>query len=148
MKAVLQRVRSASVSVDGNEISRIGRGLTILLGVEKDDTPADAAFLAEKTANLRIFEDQDGKMNLSVADVGGEALVVSQFTLLADCRKGRRPGFDRAAPPEAAESLYNEFVQMLRACDVPVSTGQFQARMLVRIENEGPVTVILDTRDR
>lgn len=146
MKAVVQRVSGASVTVDGREISRIGRGLAILLGVEKGDSIKDVNFLAEKIANLRIFEDDAGKMNLSVLDTGGEALVVSQFTLLADCGKGRRPGFDKAASPDWAESLYNEFVGMLKACGVPVQTGRFQAKMLFEIANDGPVTLILDTR--
>lgn len=145
MRAVIQRVTGAGVTVDGQEISRIGRGLAILLGVEKGDTIKDVNFLAEKIANLRIFEDEAGKMNLSALDVGGEALVVSQFTLLADCSKGRRPGFDKAAAPEIAKSLYNEFVEMLRACGVPVRTGQFQAHMLFEIANDGPVTLLLET---
>lgn len=146
MKAVIQRVTGASVTVDGQEISRIGKGLAILLGVAKEDGAKDLNYLAEKIANLRIFEDEAGKMNLSVLDVGGEALVVSQFTLLGDCSRGRRPGFDKAAPPDIAESLYNEFVEMLRACGVPVRTGKFQAKMLYEIANDGPVTLILDTR--
>ncbi|MHB9035348.1 MAG: D-aminoacyl-tRNA deacylase [Armatimonadota bacterium] len=145
MKAILQRVRSASVCVDGQEISRIGRGLAILLGVAKEDGARQINYLAEKISNLRIFEDDAGKMNLSVLDVGGEALVVSQFTLLADCKKGRRPGFDGAAPPELAEVLYNDFVAVLGACGVPVKTGKFQAHMIFSIENDGPVTLILDT---
>ncbi len=144
----MQRVRAASVTVEDKLISKIGRGLAILLGVEKGDGAKDINYLAEKIANLRIFEDEMGKMNLSVLDIGGEALVVSQFTLMADCRKGRRPGFDRAAPPETAESMYNEFVQMLNACGVPVQTGQFQAKMLLEIQNDGPVTLLLDTRER
>jgi D-tyrosyl-tRNA(Tyr) deacylase len=142
----LQRVTRSSVTVDDKEISRIGPGLAILLGVEKGDTIKDVNWLAEKIANLRIFEDEAGKMNLSVLDTGGEALVVSQFTLMADCSKGRRPGFDKAAAPEFAESLYNEFVDMLRACGVSVKTGQFQAHMLFEIANNGPVTLLLDTR--
>jgi len=146
MRAVIQRVRGASVAVDGEEISRIGRGLAILLGVGKEDGVKDVNFLAEKIANMRIFEDDAGKMNLSVLDVGGEALVVSQFTLYADTRRGRRPGFEKAAPPDMAEALYNEFVTMLRACGVPTKTGQFQAKMLFTIENDGPVTLILDTQ--
>ena len=146
MKVVIQRVSGASVTVDGCEISRIGRGLAILLGVAKEDTIKDVNFLAEKIANLRIFEDEAGKMNLSVLDTGGEALVVSQFTLLGDCGKGRRPGFDKVASPDSAESLYNEFVGMLKACGVPVQTGRFQAKMLFEIANDGPVTLILDTR--
>lgn len=147
MKAVIQRVRSASVTVDDIEISRIGRGLAILLGVEKGDGAKEVNYLAEKIANLRIFEDEAGKMNLSVLDVAAEALIVSQFTLLGDCKKGRRPGFDKAAAPNIAETLYNEFVQMLNACGVPVKTGRFQAKMLFNIENDGPVTLLLDTRD-
>ena len=146
MKAVLQRVRAASVSVDGAEISRIGHGLAILLGIAKGDGIKEVNLLAEKIANIRAFEDELGKMNLSVLDVGGEALVVSQFTLLADCKKGRRPGFDQAAPPDVAEQLYDEFVTMLEACRVPVKTGRFQARMLLSIENDGPVTLLLDTQ--
>ena len=146
MRAVIQRVTGASVTVDGQEIARIGRGLAILLGVAREDTIKDVNFLAEKIANLRIFEDEAGKMNLSVLDVGVEALVVSQFTLLGECSKGRRPGFDKAAPPDLAESLYNEFVEILRACGPPVKTGKFQAKMLFDIANDGPVTLILDTR--
>lgn len=146
MIAVLQRVSDAGVSVDDSEISRIGVGLVILLGVGKHDGARDVNFLAEKIANIRIFEDGDGKMNLSVLDIGGEALVVSQFTLLGDCKKGRRPGFDKAAPPDIAFALYNEFVDMLKACGVPCKTGQFQAKMLVDIKNDGPVTFILDSR--
>lgn len=146
MRAVVQRVVSSSVTVDALEISRIGRGMAILLGVEKDDTTKDVNFLAEKIANLRIFEDENGKMNLSVIDIEGEALVVSQFTLMADCSKGRRPSFDKAATAEFAETLYNEFVDMLRACGVSVKTGRFQAEMLFDIANDGPVTLLLDTR--
>lgn len=146
MRAVIQRVTGASVTIDGQEISRIGAGLAVLLGVAKGDSAKDVNFLAEKIANLRIFEDAAGKMNLSVLDVGAEALVVSQFTLLGDCTKGRRPGFDKAAPPEMAETLYNDFVDMLKACGVPVHTGRFQAEMLFEIANDGPVTLILDTK--
>jgi D-aminoacyl-tRNA deacylase len=146
MIAVLQRVTSAGVGVDGCEIGRIGRGLVVLLGVGKDDGAKDVNSLAEKIANLRVFEDENGKMNLSVLDIGGEALVVSQFTLLGDCKKGRRPGFDKAAGPDMASTLYNEFVGMLRACGVPCKTGQFQAKMLVDIKNDGPVTFVLDTQ--
>lgn len=145
MKAVVQRVRSASVSVGEEEISRIGGGLAILLGVAKGDGAKEINFLAEKISNLRIFEDEAGKMNLSILETGGDALVVSQFTLLADCKKGRRPGFDKAASPEVAEVLYNDFVAVLGACGVPVKTGKFQAHMLFKIENDGPVTLVLDT---
>lgn len=146
MKAVVQRVSASSVTVDGEQIAKIGRGLAVLLGIEKGDTTKDVNFLAEKIANLRIFEDDAGKMNLSVLDIHGEALVVSQFTLLGDCSKGRRPGFDKAASPDLADSLYNEFVEMLNACGVPVQTGRFGAKMLFDIANYGPVTLILDTR--
>ena len=146
MKAVVQRVSASSVTVDGEQIAKIGRGLAVLLGIEKGDTTKDVNFLAEKIANLRIFEDNAGKMNLSVLDVHGEALVVSQFTLLGDSSKGRRPGFDKAASPDLADSLYNEFVEMLNACGVPVQTGRFGAKMLFDIANYGPVTLILDTR--
>ena len=135
------------MAVSGEEISRIGRGLAILLGVGKGDSSTDAAKFAEKIAHLRIFEDEQGKMNLSVLEVGGEALVVSQFTLYADTKKGRRPGFEMAAPPDQADMLYNEFVQALRGLGVPVRTGQFQAKMLVRIENDGPVTILMDSEE-
>ena len=148
MRVVIQRVRAASVTVEGEEISRIGRGFAILIGVGKGDTESDSAKLADKTARLRIFEDEQGKMNLSLLDTGGEALVVSQFTLYADCRKGRRPGFDQAAPPDEADMLYNKFVENLRGLGVPVKTGQFQAKMLFKIENDGPVTVVLDSSER
>lgn len=145
MKAVIQRVKSASVSVDGERISQIGRGLAILLGIAKGDGAKDINYLAEKISNLRIFEDDAGKMNLSVLDIGGQALVVSQFTLMADCKKGRRPGFDKAAAPELAEVLYNDFVAVLAACGVSVQTGRFQSHMLFTIENDGPVTLVLDS---
>lgn len=146
MKAVVQRVKHASVTVDDQVIADTGRGLAILLGVQKGDGAKDVNYLAEKIVNLRIFEDDARKMNLSILDVHGEALVVSQFTLLGDCSRGRRPGFDKAAPPEIAETLYNEFVDMIKACGVPVQTGKFQAKMLFDIANDGPVTLILDTR--
>jgi len=145
MRAVVQRVRSGSVVVDGETIARIGRGIVVLLGVGLNDTDREALWLAEKTANLRIFEDSDGKMNLSVLDVGGEALVVSQFTLYGDARKGRRPSFSEAAPPEKADELYQRYVEFLEKCGVRVQTGKFRAKMIVNIENDGPVTLILDT---
>ena len=145
MKAVIQRVKSASVSVDGREASRIGQGLAILLGVARGDDIKNVNYLAEKIANLRVFEDEMVKMNLSVLDIGAEALVVSQFTLVADCRKGRRPGFADAAAPEEARKLYEEFVDMLGACGIRVATGVFQTSMLFEINNDGPVTIILDT---
>ena len=145
MRAVVQRVRSASVSVSGEEVGRIGPGLMILLGVRKGDTEADARWLAEKIAGLRIFGDDEGKMNLSVSEIGGSALIVSQFTLYGDCRKGRRPGFDKAAPPDVAERLYSDFVNYIGDTGIPTSTGRFQAMMLVKIENDGPVTLIVET---
>ncbi len=148
MRAVLQRVRSASVSVDGHVVSAIGKGILVLLGVGLNDSDGDAAWLADKTANLRIFEDEQGKMNLSVLDVGGEVLVVSQFTLYGDARKGRRPSFTDAAPPERADALYQTYVGELQSRNVPVQTGQFRAKMLVTIENDGPVTILLDTAQR
>jgi len=145
VRAVVQRVSSARVEVDGEVTGSIGRGLLVLLGVGQGDTEKQAAWLAEKIAGLRIFEDEAGKMNLSVEEVGGGVLVVSQFTLLADCRKGRRPSFTEAAPPEVAERLYQEFVRRVRECGVRVETGVFQAKMRVHLVNEGPVTIWLDT---
>ena len=145
MRAVVQRVSSARVEVDGEVTGSIGRGLLVLLGVGQGDTEKQAAWLAEKIAGLRIFEDEARKMNLSVEEVGGGVLVVSQFTLLADCRKGRRPSFTEAAPPEVAERLYQEFVRRVRECGVRVETGVFQAKMRVHLVNEGPVTIWLDT---
>ena len=147
MRAVVQRVRSASVSVGGEEVGRIGPGLMILLGVRKGDTEAEARWLAEKIAGLRIFEDAEGKMNLSASEIGGSALIVSQFTLYGDCRKGRRPSFDKAAPPDVAERLYSDFVNYIGDAGIPTSTGRFQAMMLVKIENDGPVTLIVETAE-
>lgn len=144
MRALIQRVSKASVTVEGDVISRIGRGLVILLGIGHGDGEAQAAFLAEKTANLRIFEDEQGKTNLSVLDVKGEAIVVSQFTLYADTRKGRRPSFIDAALPEVAAPLVDRFVQLLRGHGVPTQTGQFGAHMEVDIYNDGPVTIWLE----
>jgi D-tyrosyl-tRNA(Tyr) deacylase len=146
MRAVLQRVTEASVVVGGETVGAIGQGLLILLGVEQGDSETDARHLAEKCAQLRIFEDWEGKMNLSAADIGGQLLVVSQFTLLADCRKGRRPGFSRAAQPDAADALYRRFVELLRGCGLTVETGVFQAEMKVKLINDGPVTMLLDSR--
>jgi D-tyrosyl-tRNA(Tyr) deacylase len=144
MKAILQRVQHASVSVDDQVVSEIGHGLVILLGIAHDDTPAHAEALAAKIAMLRIFEDAEGKMNLSCLDVQGEAIVVSQFTLLADTRRGRRPSFVAAARPEVAEPLCEHFIQSLRNASVPTQSGVFGAHMLVNIENDGPVTIVLD----
>lgn len=144
MRALIQRVSSGAVSVAGAEIARIGRGLVVLLGVGPQDGEAQAAYLAEKIAALRIFEDPEGKMNLSLLDVKGEAIVVSQFTLYADTEKGRRPSFVRAAPPELAEPLVARFVELLRAQGVPAQTGRFGSEMQVEIHNDGPVTIWLE----
>lgn len=145
MRMVIQRVTEASVTVDDKVVGSIGRGIAVLLGVAKGDTEKEADYLANKLINLRIFEDDAGKMNLSLQDVGGELLVVSQFTLLGDCRKGRRPGFSNAAPPEEADRLYLYFVEQLREKGLHVETGQFQAMMLVKIHNDGPVTFVIDS---
>jgi D-tyrosyl-tRNA(Tyr) deacylase len=144
MRALLQRVSKASVIVENEVISQIGKGLVILLGIGHGDKEEQVMFLAEKVANLRIFEDEQGKTNLSVLDVKGEAIVVSQFTLYADSRKGRRPSFTDAAPPEVAEPLVNRFVELLRRHGVSTQTGQFGAHMLVEIHNDGPVTIWLE----
>jgi len=144
MRAVVQRVSRASVTVDGQVIGAIGRGVVVLLGVTHGDGEAEAAWLARKIAGLRIFEDEAGKMNASLLDVGGEALVVSQFTLYGDARKGRRPSFTRAAPPEVAAPLVDRFAELLRQAGVPVQTGRFGAHMLVEIHNDGPVTILLE----
>ncbi|GAB6083298.1 D-aminoacyl-tRNA deacylase [Desulfuromonas carbonis] len=146
MRAVLQRVSQARVRVENKIVGAIGPGLLILLGVGQGDAEADACYLAEKSAALRIFEDGAGKMNLALAESGGAALVVSQFTLYADCRKGRRPGFSGAAPPDEANRLYLFFVTQLRALGVTVATGVFQADMQVELVNDGPVTMLLDSR--
>lgn len=148
MRAVLQRVSRAGVRVDGESIASIGRGLLVLLGIEKGDDESAAEQLADKIAGLRIFEDAAGKMNLSVLDQAGEVLVVSQFTLLADCRKGRRPGFSQAAEPELAEPLCEFFAARLRAQGVTVQSGRFQAEMAVELVNDGPVTILLDSQRR
>lgn len=147
MRAVVQRVTEASVTVEGRVVGEIGPGLVILLGVTHGDTEAEARYLARKIANLRIFTDAEGKLNLSARDVGGSALVVSQFTLYANCRKGRRPSFSAAARPEIADPLIERFIEFLRAEGLAVESGQFQAEMLVRIFNDGPVTIILDTQE-
>lgn len=146
MKAVVQRVTEASVVVDGEPVGAIGKGLLVLLGVATEDAESDADFLAEKIAHLRIFEDDQGKMNRSLLDHGGSLLVVSQFTLLGDCRKGRRPSFIQAAPPEKAQALYERFVRKAVDLSVQVETGRFRAMMDVRLVNSGPVTLILESR--
>jgi D-tyrosyl-tRNA(Tyr) deacylase len=145
MRMVIQRVTEASVTIEGNVVGSIGKGIAVLVGVAKGDTEKEADYLANKLVNLRIFKDEAGKMNLSVQDIGGELLVVSQFTLLGDCRKGRRPGFANAAPPEEADRLYLYFVEQLRVKGFHVETGQFQAMMLVNIHNDGPVTFVIDS---
>lgn len=146
MRACVQRVSEASVTVEGQIVGRIGRGLLVLLGVAQADEAADAQYLAEKTTGLRIFEDDEGKMNRSLLESGGEMLVVSQFTLFGDCRKGRRPSFIEAAEPVKADSLYRLFVEEVRQRGVPVATGQFRAHMDVALINDGPVTILLDSR--
>ena len=148
MKALLQRVTGASVSVAGEMVGRIGRGLVVLVGVAGGDTEKDAQYLAQKTVSLRIFPDEAGRFNLSALDVEGELLVVSQFTLLADTRKGRRPSFVEAAPPAQAEVLFERFVEESRASGLKVETGRFQQYMQVEIHNDGPVTILLDSREK
>ena len=145
MRAVLQRVKRASVVVAGETIGAIQHGLLVLLGVHQTDTAEQTRWLADKIAGLRIFEDANGKMNVSVQDARGSILVVSQFTLYADCQKGRRPSFIAVAPPEIAEPLYEQFANNLRALGIPVATGKFGADMRVELVNEGPVTIVLDT---
>lgn len=146
MKAVVQRVKKSSVSVDNEIIGEIGRGLLVLLGVARQDETPDADFLADKIAGLRIFEDENGKMNRCLKEVGGEMLVVSQFTLLGDCRKGRRPSFIEAALPDKAVHLYGKFIDRVRHNEISVQTGKFQAMMDVFVINDGPVTLILESR--
>lgn len=148
MRAVVQRVSSARVEVDGSVCAGIERGLLVLLGVARDDGAGAAEWMANKLVGLRIFEDHEGKLNLSVQDVGGSILLVSQFTLVGDCRKGRRPSFSQAAPPEDAGRLYEDVAQRLREGGVSVATGVFRARMALHLVNDGPVTLILDTPDR
>jgi D-aminoacyl-tRNA deacylase len=146
MRAVVQRVTSAAVTVEGRTVGAIGQGLLVFVGVDKNDGPADAEYIAGKVSALRVFEDDAHHMNRSVQDVGGAVLVVSQFTLAADCRRGRRPSFDDAAAPEVAKPLYEEVVRALRAGGLTVATGEFQAMMHVSLVNDGPVTLLLDSR--
>jgi D-tyrosyl-tRNA(Tyr) deacylase len=145
MRACIQRVREARVEVDGEVVGAIGPGLLVLLGVAADDGPRDLDWMVDKVLGLRIFDDAAGKMNLALADVGGELLVVSQFTLLGDCRKGRRPSFIEAAPPERAEAAYLEFVARARARGVTTATGRFRTMMQVCLTNDGPVTLVVDS---
>lgn len=146
MRACVQRVREASVTVDAELVGRIGGGLLVLLGVGHEDTARDATYLVDKIIGLRVFDDAAGKMNLALPDVGGQLLVVSQFTLWGDCRKGRRPSYSEAAPPELAERLYEEFVRQARDRGVIVQTGRFRANMQVALVNDGPVTLWLDSQ--
>ena len=148
MKALLQRVTGASVSVGGEVVGRIGRGLVVFVGVASGDTEKDVSYLVQKTVNLRIFSDEAGKFNLSALDIKGELLLVSQFTLLADTRKGRRPSFVEAAPPAPAEQLFEQFVEQAGAAGLKVETGRFQQYMQVEIHNDGPVTILLDSREK
>ena len=146
MRAVIQRVKSAQVIVNEKIIGSIGFGLLVLLGISREDNCDDADYLVEKTINLRIFDDQDGKMNRSLLDVGGEMLIVSQFTLIADCRKGRRPSFTAAAEPAEAKKLYQYFIERVKEKGITVATGEFQALMEVGLINNGPVTIIMDSK--
>ena len=146
MRAVIQRVKESSVSVNNRNIGKIGKGLLVLLGVAESDRPGDADYLSEKIINLRIFEDENGKMNRSLIETGGEMLVVSQFTLLGDCKKGRRPSFVNAAGPEKANELYEYFVKKVRNKGISVETGQFRAMMDVSLINDGPVTLIVESK--
>jgi D-tyrosyl-tRNA(Tyr) deacylase len=148
LKALVQRVTKASVSVDGEVVGKIGRGLVVLIGVAREDAEKDAVYMADKIVNLRIFADDASKFNRSALETGAEILIVSQFTLLADTRKGRRPSFEAAAPPEQAEALVNFFVGQVRNAGLKVETGRFQQHMLVEIFNDGPVTVAVDSRDK
>jgi D-tyrosyl-tRNA(Tyr) deacylase len=145
MRAVVQRVSRAEVRVEGRVVGAIGRGLLVLVGIAREDTAETGKVLAEKIAHLRVFDDEQGRMNRSLLETGGAALCVSQFTLYGDCRKGRRPSYDRAAPPEAAQTLYDSFVVSLRALGVQVETGEFRALMDVELVNDGPVTLLLDS---
>jgi D-tyrosyl-tRNA(Tyr) deacylase len=145
MRAVVQRVRRASVKIAGEIVGEIGPGLLVLLGVAQDDSEADAAYLADKVAGLRIFEDGEGRMNRAAGEVGGAVLAVSQFTLLGDVRRGKRPSFDAAARPEQARRLYECFVEKVRAAGLPCETGRFQEMMDVELVNDGPVTILLDS---
>ena len=148
MKALLQRVTGASVSVGGEVVGKIGQGLVVFVGVANGDTKEDAQYLAQKTVNLRIFSDKEGRFNLSALDIKGELLLVSQFTLLADTKKGRRPSFVEAAPPAQAEELFQHFIEQAGTTGLKVATGRFQQYMQIEIHNDGPVTILLDSREK
>ena len=148
MRAVIQRVSSASVTIDSSTTGKIGRGLVVLLGIHASDTDRDLRWMADKTTALRIFEDNNGKMNLSLEDIGGEMLIISQFTLYGDCRKGRRPGYSDAAPPEIAEPIYHRFVEEIKRRQIRFATGTFRAAMAVDLVNDGPVTLLLDSHKK
>ena len=148
MRSVVQRVSRGAVRVDRQVVGKVGRGLVVLLGVAEGDSSEDARWMADKLAQLRIFEDEAGKMNRSVQDLGGSVLLVSQFTLLGDARKGNRPSFTGAAPPDVAEELFNRYVVEVRSSGLKVETGRFQTHMLVEIRNDGPVTILLDSKDK
>jgi len=146
VRAVVQRVKGARVTVEGSVTGKVSRGLLAYIGVEKDDTDSDVGFIASKITGLRVFEDAEGKLNLDIKDIGGEILCVSQFTLLGDCRKGRRPSFDKAEAPDRAKEIYERLVELLKAAGVKVQTGVFQAHMEVESVNDGPITLLLDSR--
>lgn len=146
MVVVLQRVSNASVEIKGEKVSEIGKGLVLFLGIQKGDNEKDIDYLVNKIPNLRVFEDSSGKMNLSLKDIGGEILIVSEFTLTADCKKGLRPSFDKAAPPQEAKKLYETFIERLKQIGVPVKEGIFRSFMNVSLINEGPVTFVITTR--
>lgn len=148
MRIVLQRVKSASVSINGEISGTISGGMVVFLGISKTDTTKDLHWMVEKVINLRIFDDQNGKMNMSLADISGEMLIISQFTLYGDCRKGRRPGFSAAAPPELAQPLYEEFVKEVKNRQIKVASGTFQAEMEIQLVNQGPVTLLLDSEKK
>jgi len=145
MRAVIQRVSQASVRIKGSTAGRIDHGLVVLLGIRADDTSRDLQWLADKIVHLRIFNDDEGKMNISLADIGGEMLIISQFTIYGDCRKGRRPGYSNSAPPEIAEPLYQQFIEEVKNHRITVATGTFRASMEVTLVNDGPVTLLLDS---
>ncbi|OOC42068.1 D-aminoacyl-tRNA deacylase [Thermosipho sp. 1074] len=146
MRAVIQRVNNANVEVESKIIGKIKKGILVFVGIGKEDTEKDADYLVEKILNLRIFDDKEGKMNLSLLDIKGEILIVSQFTLYGDCRRGRRPSYSNSAPPQDAEILYNYFVEKVKKYNIKVETGKFKAHMSVKLENDGPVTLLLDSK--